>query len=128
MELVYAVMGLALLELFVFQMFVGRARVKYGIEAPATSGNEMFERYYRVHYNSIEMLVLFLPSMLLFANFVNTTAAWVLGLVYVVGRLMYFRGYIAEPKKRAPGFGLSFLPVLIMLLGGTGGALFAAFS
>lgn len=128
MDLVYAVMGLALLELFVFQMFVGRARVKYGIEAPATSGNEMFERYYRVHYNSIEMLVLFLPSMLLFANFVNTTAAWVLGLVYVVGRLVYFRGYIAEPKKRAPGFGLSFLPVIIMLLGGTGGALFAAFS
>lgn len=128
MELVYAVIGLALIELFVFQMFVGRARVKYGIAAPAVTGNEMFERYYRAHYNSIEMMVLFLPAMLLFANFVNVTAAWILGLLYVVGRLMYFRGYVAEPKKRAPGFGLSFLPVLIMLLGGTGGALLAAFS
>ena len=126
MEAVYAVIGLAVLELFVFQMFVGRARVKYGIQAPAVTGHEIFERYYRVHYNSIEMLVLFIPSILLFANFISPSAAWMLGVVYVVGRLIYFRGYVAEPKKRAAGFGLSMLPVLIMMLGGTGGALVAA--
>src|SRR5215475_2196909 len=30
---------------------VARARTRYGIRAPATSGNEHFERVYRVHMN-----------------------------------------------------------------------------
>ena len=126
MAIVHAVIGLALIQFFIFSTFVGRARVKHGIDAPAISGNLEFERYFRVHYNTMEQLVMFIPGMLLFGAYVNSLAAAVLGLVFIVGRTIYFRAYVTEPAKRGPGFGLSVLPVIVLLLGGLGGALLAA--
>jgi uncharacterized membrane protein YecN with MAPEG domain len=128
MAFVHAVIALALIQFFVYGVLVGRARIQYEIPAPAITGNEIFERYYRVHYNTMEQLVKFVPAMLLFAYYVNAPTAAVLGLVFIVGRVIYFRAYIADPDKRGPGFGLTALPVTILLLGGLGGALWAAFS
>ncbi len=54
MELVTIVIALALIEYSVFGMLVGKARGKYGIDAPAITGNPIFERYYRVHQNTLE--------------------------------------------------------------------------
>jgi hypothetical protein len=126
MALVHVVLAVAVIQFFVFGALVGRARVKYGVEAPAMTGHELFERRVRVHYNTLEQLVAFIPAMLLFAAYVSTTAAAALGLVYVVGRILYFRAYVVDPKKRGPGFGLSVLPTMVMLLGGLGGAVVAA--
>ncbi|MCK6370417.1 MAG: MAPEG family protein [Gammaproteobacteria bacterium] len=126
MALVHVVIALAVIELFVFALLVGRARVKYGILAPAVSGHPVFERYYRVHYNTLEQLVCFIPGMLLFATYVSAPVAAGLGLVFIVGRILYLRGYVADPKKRGAGFGISALPVIVLLLGGLGGALWAA--
>jgi uncharacterized membrane protein YecN with MAPEG domain len=126
MALVHTVIALALVQFFVFGILVGRARVKYDIPAPATSGHENFERYYRVHYNTMEQLVKFIPATLLFAYYVDTTTAAILGLVFIAGRFIYLRAYVAKPAKRGPGFGLTVLPTTIMLLGGLGGALWAA--
>jgi uncharacterized membrane protein YecN with MAPEG domain len=128
MDMVYAVIGLALFQFYVFSILVGRARVKSGLDAPKVTGDEMFERYYRVHYNTMEQLVTFVPAILLFANYIHTMSAWILGLIYLVGRTQYFRSYIADPAKRGPGFILSALPITIMLLGGTGGALVSVFT
>ena len=126
MAFVHAVIALALIQFFVYGFLVGRARVQYKIPAPATTGHEIFERYCRVHYNTMEQLVKFVPAILLFAYYVNATAAAVLGVVFIIGRVVYFRAYIADPAKRGPGFGLTVLPTTIMLLGGLGGALWAA--
>ena len=126
MDMVYAVIGLALLQYFIFAMLVGRARVMHKVEAPAVTGNETFERYYRAHYNTLEQLIIFLPAILLFANYISPLWAALLGIIFIIGRTIYFRGYIEEPKKRAAGFGLSMLPNLILLLGGLGGAVWAA--
>ena len=126
MAVVHVVLALSVIEFFVFGVMVGRARVQYGVEAPAMTGHEIFERYVRVHYNTLEQMVAFVPAMLLFGAYVSATAAAVLGLMYVAGRIVYFRSYIADPKKRGPGFGLSALPTMIMLLGGLGGAVVAA--
>ena len=126
MEMVYVVIALALLQFFVFSIFVARARVKFGIDAPAVAGDPNFERYQRVHYNTMEQLVIFIPSMLLFGAYVNALAAAGLGLLFIVGRTIYFRGYIADPAKRGPGFGLTILATMILLLGGLGGAIWAA--
>ena len=41
-----------------------------------------------------------------------------LGLVFVIGRWLYFRGYVKDPKKREMGFILSVVPNVILLLGG----------
>jgi uncharacterized membrane protein YecN with MAPEG domain len=123
MAIVHAVIALALLEFFVFGAFVGRARVKYGISAPDVSGHPVFERYYRVHYNTLEQLIVLIPSMLLFAHYISETWAAILGMLFVVARILYLQGYVADPKKRSAGFGLGMLPMAILLLGGLGGAI-----
>jgi uncharacterized membrane protein YecN with MAPEG domain len=122
MEFVAFVIALALLEYAVFGLLVGRARGKYRVAAPAISGHPVFERYFRVHQNTLEQLMAFVPAMWLFGTYVNPTwAAW-LGLVFVVGRVVYLVGYVADPAKREAGFALSSLPVAILLLGALWGA------
>jgi glutathione S-transferase len=128
MEMVHTVIGLAVLQFFIFSGFVGWARVKFGVEAPAVTGDPMFERYYRVHYNTLEQIVIFIPAILLFATYIDALWAAILGLVYLVGRIIYFRSYIKEPAKRGAGYGVSMLPIAILMLGGLGGAAMVVFS
>lgn len=124
MLLVEIVIALALLQLVYFAMRVGAARGKYKVPAPATSGHEIFERYYRVQMNTVELIVVLVPAMVIFAEQLSTAWAAGLGAVYLIGRFLYLQGYVADPKKRSLGFGLSFLPILVLLLGGLGGALY----
>jgi uncharacterized membrane protein YecN with MAPEG domain len=126
MELVYFVIMLALLEYLVFLMAVGRARARYKIAAPATTGHPDFERYFRVQANTLEQLIMFIPAILVFAHFVSATWAAGLGLLFVVGRIFYFTGYVKAADKRSIGFGLSALPVMVLLAGGLIGAGMAA--
>jgi len=113
----------ALAQYVALGMLVGRARGQYGVKAPAITGHEVFERYFRVQQNTLETLVAFIPGISLFALFVDPNwAAWI-GLVYVVGRVVYFRGYVADPAKRGPGFLLSLLSIATLLVGGLVGAL-----
>lgn len=119
---VHLIMLLALVEYFVFTMAVGRARHQYGIKAPATTGNENFERVYRVQMNTLESLALFLPALWSFAIFVSEPWAVLLGAIFILGRALYFKGYVEAANKRSLGFGLSFLPTLVLLLGGLYGA------
>lgn len=126
MVTVHIVIALALIQFFVFGALVGRARVKYQVDAPAITGHPVFERYYRVHYNTMEQLVSFVPGMLLFGTYVSATGAAILGLVFIAGRFVYLRLYIADPKTRGAGFGISVLPIMILILGGLGGAIWSA--
>ena len=107
MALVTIVIALALIEYSVFGILVGRARGKYGIDAPAITGNPIFERYYRVHQNTLEILVLFVPGMIIFAQYVSAEVAAGLGIIFIVGRFLYLRAYVADPKSRSLGFALS---------------------
>ena len=117
MGYVLVVIVLALLQFLLFGLAVGRARARHGIHAPAVSGNEIFERYFRVHMNTLEQLVMFLPAIWLFAQFVDPHWAAALGGVYLLGRTIYFYSYIRDPRSRALGFALSSLPTLLMLAG-----------
>lgn len=125
MSLVYVVMGLAMLQYLYFGLAVGGARGRYGVKAPATSGNEVFERYFRVQMNTLELIVVLIPALPLFAWYISARWAAVLGGIYLVGRFLYFYTYIKDPAKRSAGFGLSFLPIVVLLLGGIGGAVAA---
>jgi uncharacterized membrane protein YecN with MAPEG domain len=126
LTLVTIVASLALIEYVVILMLTGQARGRFGVPAPATTGHPEFERYFRVQQNTIEQLVIFLPTLYAFAAFVSEAIAAGLGLVFVVGRVVYARGYIQDPAKRGPGFMLSFVPNLVLLLGGLIGAIRAA--
>ena len=107
-------------------MLAGMQRVRTGVVAPAISGNEVFERYFRVHYNTMEQLIIFIPAILLFGNYISSNWAAGLGVVFIIGRFVYLKLYVNNPKKRGIGFGLTLLPNLILLLGGIGGAATAA--
>ena len=117
MEFVALVILLALVEYDAFGGLVGWARGKYGVDAPAVSGHPVFERYFRVQQNTLEQLVMFVPSIWLFGTYVNATWAALLGLVFVVGRVLYLVGYVKDPAKREVGFALSSLSVVVLLLG-----------
>jgi uncharacterized MAPEG superfamily protein len=121
MAWVHLVTLCALIEYFVFAWLVGRARAKYGIKAPATSGNDVFERYFRVQQNTLELLILFVPALWMAAAYFDPRIMAAIGAVYVVGRILYFRGYVIEPKSRHNGFLLSIVPVALLLLIGVAG-------
>ena len=123
MPLIEIVIGLALVQLIAFGMIVGWARGKYGVEAPATTGNPIFERYFRVQMNTLEMMVVFVPAIYLFGKYISEPWGAGLGAIYLIGRILFLKGYVAEPKKRAVGFGMSMMPTMILLLGGLGGAI-----
>jgi glutathione S-transferase len=125
MELVAIVMGLALAEYFYFLMRCGAARGRLGVPAPATTGNPEFERYFRVQYNAIEQLVIFLPTMLLFAHYVHAPTAAGIGLVFIVGRFLYGRGYVVDPARRGPGFLITVVSNAVLLAGAIVGAFLA---
>ena len=117
---------LALVEYLVIGGLVGQARGRYGIKAPATSGNEIFERYFRVHQNTMEQLVVFLPALWLFGHYVCPGWGALLGLGFVVGRVLYLRGYVENPEHRELGFGIGFVALALLVIGALLGALRAA--
>jgi glutathione S-transferase len=126
MSLVYVVMGLALIQYLYFGFQVGGARGRYGVKAPAITGNETFERYFRVQQNTLELLVVLVPALPLFSYYISPRWGAGLGALYLVGRLVYAVAYVKDPDKRGLGYGLSFLPVALLLLGGVIGAVRAA--
>ena len=116
MPYVAIVTVLALLEFFWFSIQVGRARAKFGIAAPATTGNEVFERYFRVQMNTLEQLMLFLPTLWIFAGYISPLWAAALGAVFIIGRAIYASSYVRDPKRRSLGFALTALPTLAMMI------------
>src|ERR1700733_12492941 len=95
---------LAVLVYFSTTWLVGRARPKYGVAAPSTTGNPDFERVFRVQMNTLEWVPIFLPLLWLFAYYVSDIGAAVLGLVWIGGRILYMVSYSEAADKRGPGF------------------------
>jgi glutathione S-transferase len=115
MALLELITVLALLQFLYFGILVGQARERLGVKAPAITGNEVFERYLRVQMNTLELLILLLPALWLAVAYLDARWLALLGAIYLVGRFVYLRAYIAQPSKRSLGFGLSALPILILL-------------
>ena len=89
------------------------------------TGDQTFERYFRVQQNSMEQLILFLPAIALFGLYVSQPIGAGLGLVFILGRALYARAYYRNPEDRGLGFGLSVLSNLVLTFGGLIGALVA---
>jgi uncharacterized MAPEG superfamily protein len=80
------------------------------------SGHEVFDRYFRVHYNTLELLIMFVPALWIAATYWNPLWMAGIGAVYLVGRILYLQGYVRDPKTRSIGFGLSITPIGILVL------------
>lgn len=102
---------------------VGRARVKFGVEAPRASGHPEFDKRYRVQMNTVEQLVLFIPAVILGEPVLGDAIAAGLVATWSVGRILFARAYYVDPAKRGPGFGLTLLPSMLLLLAGAWGAI-----
>jgi uncharacterized membrane protein YecN with MAPEG domain len=111
---------LSLLVYFWMSLQVGRARGKTGINAPAMTGDPLLERAVRVHYNTLEWLPIFLVSLWLFAIYANELGAAGLGIVWIIGRVLYSAGYMADPAKRSTGFLIQLLAAAVLLFGALG--------
>ena len=118
---VSAVILLAILQYVVIGLIVARARVWYAVPAPACTGHPKFERWFRVHQNSLEMLMAFVPAMWLFGWWVSPTWGVAVGLFFVAGRIIYAAQYVAEPRTRMLGALLSYFTILVLVIGGLWG-------
>lgn len=100
---------------------VARARGRYGIKAPATTGHPAFEAIFRVQANTVESAVMFLPTLWLAARYANPALAGILGLGWVAARAWYALAYARRPASRGPAFasaGLIWLVLLVMAIVG----------
>jgi glutathione S-transferase len=118
--LLSAIVTLLALVLYYFIMGarVGTLRARLNIKAPATAGHPDFERAFRVHANTGEQYIAFLPALWL-ATAIFHPLYWLpaaLGVLFVFGRLLYMRLYLANPDSRLPGAFLSMIPILGLLI------------
>ncbi|MEG4015194.1 MULTISPECIES: MAPEG family protein [unclassified Microcoleus] len=115
----------ALILYFILTLNVGRARFKYKVSPPQMTGNPDFERVVRVHQNTLEQLILFLPSLWIFSQFISPIWAAGIGAVWIIGRILFAWGYYQAAEKRAAGFGISTLATLTLLGGSLIGIIMA---
>jgi glutathione S-transferase len=118
--LVGVVTLVSLLLYFYMGLRVGRGRAKYGVAAPATHGHPDFERLFRVHANTLEWLPIYLVSLWLFALSWDSRVAAGLGVLWIVGRVLYMTGYSREAGARSTGFLIQMVATTILLLGALG--------
>jgi uncharacterized MAPEG superfamily protein len=116
---------IALLIYFGLGAVVGMARGKYNVPAPQASGHPEFDKRNRVHMNTLEQLVMFVPAAMFAAPVLGDPTTAVLALIWSVGRLLYARSYYADPAKRSAGFGLTVLPTFILIAAAGWGAVSA---
>ncbi|TDR42601.1 MAPEG family protein [Tahibacter aquaticus] len=112
------VVVLTVLLLVLATWMVGRARGRYGIKAPATSGNENFERVFRMQMNTVESTVAFLPCLWLATQYWSPLFAGIGGLVWVAGRVWYAFAYAQAANKRGMGFMIASAAAGVLLVGG----------
>jgi glutathione S-transferase len=110
----------ALLTYFSMALAVGHARTKYGVDAPAITGHPDFERVFRVQANTLEWLPIFLVSLWLFSAYVSDAWAAALGVVWIVGRILYLTGYSREAAARSRGFLVQAAATGVLLFGSFG--------
>lgn len=108
---------LAIAVYFFTSIQVAKARVRFGIKAPAISGNPDFERVFRVQMNTLEWMPIFLPALWLFAVYLSDPLAAVIGLVWIAGRVLYMTGYSQAADKRGTGFGIQALAAGVLWAG-----------
>jgi glutathione S-transferase len=123
MERYYSVAAVTLLfGLVVFGMAltVSKLHAKTGILAPVTTGDPRLERAFRAHMNTVEWTPIFLPAMWIFAIYWSPAWAAGLGVLWLIGRVIYFVGYLSDAKKRLPGFFIQSLAAFALLLGALG--------
>ena len=112
---------LAVALYFIFATQVARARGRFGVKLPATTGNPDFERIFRAHVNTLEWMPTFLVPLWLCAVYFSDAVAAALGLLWIGGRIVYFIGYSTAVEKRLPGFFIQSSACFLLFIGAIAG-------
>lgn len=115
----------ALMVYFWLSLNVGRARTTWNVPAPQSGGHPEFDKRHRVHMNTVEQLAWFVPALIIGAPVLGDLAAAALVATWCVGRIIYALAYYKDPASRGPGFGLTFLPTVLLLGAGIWGGISA---
>ncbi len=116
MNYLYLLTLIILLQYFFLITKVGGAREKYNVLAPKVSGHEEFEKLYRVQMNTLEILIMFFPLCYITAQFFDPKIVALIGLLFPIGRFLFYKAYIVDPKTRSAGFITSMLPIFIYII------------
>ena len=98
-----------------FARLVGRTRSRVRIDAPAMTGHPDLERALRIQGNTVEQIVIFLPALWLAALYFQGWLPPIIGAVWCLGRIIYAIAY-GTHRQRLPGFALTVLPSLILIV------------
>lgn len=119
---IHLVILIAVLQFLIFAILVGKARYRFGVKAPAVTGNENFERYYRAQMNTLENLIVFIPSILIASTYWAPYLMAFFGFIFLLGRTLYFIAYV-NGKKRTVPFLMGMIPNFIFVILGILGTL-----
>lgn len=122
MELVAIITILALMQFVYFGIRVGQMRGKHEVKAPEMVGDPEFMRMFRIHQNTMEQLVVFVPALWIFAHYWEPKWGAAIGVIYIASRFVYYLGYLKDPKDRGRGFGIGFVAITVLLIGAIAGA------
>lgn len=106
----------AILYTFVLGGRVGALRGKTGVAAPATTGDPIFERAFRVHMNTTEQLVVFLPVLWLSVQVIGDAWTGLIGTIWLAGRVLYTASYMKDPTRRGPGMLITLSATLVLIV------------
>lgn len=123
MQYVAIVTLLLLVQYTVYTLLCGIARGQDTVVAPATSGDETFERAFRVQMNTLEQMAVTIPAMWICAYYFSPLWAAGLGVVFMLGRLVYRQAYMREPSSRGTGMIIGFLANVALVVLGFWGAI-----
>jgi glutathione S-transferase len=117
--MLYSATATVLIAVFYFLLSarVGIMRSRHNIQAPATAGHPAFDRAYRIQLNTLEQMGIVLP--LLWVATLVTPWGWApaaIAVLWLVARIVYARGYTADPDKRITGAMMSGITILALAL------------
>lgn len=116
-----ALATLAMVGIYIWTMgLVAGARRKHAIKAPTITGPDDFNRVYRANVNTLEQLAMMLPVLWVSAVALGDRWAAILGLVWIVGRILYVTGYVRAADQRGTGFMIGFMAMAVGLLASAG--------
>jgi uncharacterized membrane protein YecN with MAPEG domain len=97
-------------------VYVGRQRMRHRIAPPATTGPEEFVRALRVLMNTVENVVLFLPTLWIAALYGSPRIAALVGAIWLVARVWYAFGYARATRARSMPFMLGGIAWAVLLV------------
>ena len=113
-----SIVSLLVVPMYVWMgLRVAGAHRKYNVPLPTMSGEPNFDRVCRAHANTLEWIPTFMITLWTCAYFLSDIGAAALGLVWIVGRVLYALGYAKSVEKRIPGFGIQAFACLLLLIG-----------